>query len=1276
MTLSQDVLSVYIPPDRRHALAQGTVLPDRMNGAALFADISGFTPLAESLVRALGPHRGAEELTRHLNLVYDALIAVVDRFGGSVITFAGDAITCWFDGDAGPRATACALQLQGAMTQFAHLALSSGDTVGLALKVAVAVGPVRRFVVGDSAIQLLDVMAGATLDRLAAAEHQTQKGEVVVCAEVVPALEDHAVVARHAAIPYAVVERLAMPVEPLPWPPLPLDALDDAVTRPWLLLPVYERLHAGHGDLLAELRPAVALFLRFEGIDYDTDAAAKAKLDAYIRWVQAVLMRYEGFLIELSMGDKGSYLFAAFGAPLAHADDATRAVVAALALAAVPSNLAYIRNVQIGISQGRMRTGAYGGTTRRNYGIQGDHVNLAARLMQHAPPGQVLVSGAVQQTVAETCTWERLPPVAVKGKAEPVTVFRAVGLNERRAMHLQEPRYAVPLVGRQAELALVEQKLAQTVGRRGQILALTAEAGMGKSRLVAEIIRMASEQGCTVYAGECQSYATYQSYLVWQTIWQDFFGLDPSQPVHEQIRQLDSRLTDIDPTLLPRVPLLGPVVNLPIPDNDLTASLDAKLRKASLEALLVDCIRWQAQATPLLLVLEDCHWLDPLSHDLLEAIARAGANLPILVVVAYRPPELEHLQAPRVTLLPHCTVVPLSSFTREEARHLMRFKLAQVGDGGTELSPVLIERITEHAEGNPFYIEELLNYLRDLRLDPLNPDALEQLELPSSLHSLILSRIDRLTDSQKITLKVASIIGRLFPFAWLWGVHPGLGVPSRVKADLEVLGRLELAPLDQPEPELTYLFKHIVTREVAYESQPFATRAVLHGQLGQFIEQTYCESLEQQVGLLAHHYWHSENEAKKREYLRKAGEAAQAVFANTAAIDYYRRLLPLLPQAEQVDVLLHLGQVVELVGQWDEAHELYQRALTLSDDLRDEQAQARCQMALGKFQRRRGSYDEAEERLTRACTAFGSCNDTIRASQALEAIGEVYRLRGDYAAALRNYEASLDLARAVRQPQVSKTLYATALKGAGAIAIHRGDYPAAHTYYEESLALLRELNDKPNLANVLSNLGVVVQHEGDYRQARELSEEGLSIRRELGDSWGIAVSLGNLGMIAGLERDYARAMALQEECLGLYRQLGEKNFTALTLNNLGDVMREQGDYMAARTMYEEGLLIQREVGDQWAIAYLLEAFAALMAMEAHPERAIRLAGSAASLREAIGAPLAPAEQAQFERAIAAAGEALGEVRVAALWIEGADMTTEQAIEYALQPQGGLEGSAI
>ena len=155
--------------DRRHAMMRGEPLPERTHGAALFADISGFTPLTEALARTLGPQRGAEELTRQLNLVYDALIAEVDRYGGSTISFSGDAITCWFNHDDGHRATQTALAMQRAMQAFTAIGLPNGDTVSLALKVAVTSGIVQRFVVGDPSIQLVDVLAGNTLNRLATA---------------------------------------------------------------------------------------------------------------------------------------------------------------------------------------------------------------------------------------------------------------------------------------------------------------------------------------------------------------------------------------------------------------------------------------------------------------------------------------------------------------------------------------------------------------------------------------------------------------------------------------------------------------------------------------------------------------------------------------------------------------------------------------------------------------------------------------------------------------------------------------------------------------------------------------------------------------------------------------------------------------------------------------------------------------------------------------------------------------------------------------------------
>jgi predicted ATPase/class 3 adenylate cyclase len=1223
--------TAYIPMDRYQALVKGADLPDRTYGAALFADISGFTPLTEALLKAYGPRRGPEELTRHLNRIFDALVAEVHRYGGSVIALNGDAITCWLDGDHGLQAIACGLAMQQAMGNFVALKIPSSGTVSLAMKVAVAAGPVRRFLVGDPQIQYIDVLAGATLDRMAAGEHQAKKGEVVIAPEVIAQLDDQVELVEwryehETSQRFGVVGRLLSnsqaQVEGTPWPALLPDALTEAQVRPWLLPPVYERLQASKGEFLAELRPAVVLFLSFGGIDYDGDEVAGEKLDAYIRWVQTVLARYEGYLLQLTVGDKGSYLYTAFGAPTAHEDDALRAASAALELRTPPSTLNFITNLQIGISQGQIYTGAYGGTMRRTYGLMGDDVNLAARLMQAAAPGQILVSHTTRQAASDAFAWESLPDLKVKGKAEPVSVASLVGVRARHANHLQEPKYTLPMVGREAEVALIDQKLTQALSGHGQLIAIIAEAGMGKSRLVAEVIRSANRRQLITCGGECQSYGTNISYFVWHSIWRSFFGLDPSLEPAEQISQLAQQVELIDPALTPRWPLLGAALNLPIPDNDLTHSFDAKLRKASLEALLVSCLRARAKTTPLLIVLEDCHWLDPLSHDLLEEIGRTLVDLPVLLVMAYRPPELQRLQAPRVSQLSYFTQIQLTDFTLQEAEQLISLKLSQFFGPQTEISQELLQRITGRAQGNPFYIEELLNYLHDQGFDPSNSEALERFDLPTSLHSLILSRVDQLSESQKSLVKVASVIGRLFRAAWLWGVYPELGEPTHIKADLEALSYLDLTPLDTPEPELAYLFKHVITQEVAYESLPYATRAALHEQLGWFIERAYSQVLEQYIDLLAFHYERSQNEVKKREYLRKAGEAAQANYANEAAISYYQRVLPLLPIEEQGTVMLKLGEVLQLVGQWQEAGNLYRQALTLAEQLGNRSAQAWCQTAMGELYRKQGLYSEAVVWFEQAQAGFAALGERVGAGQVLH-----YR---------------------------------------GTLAAQQGDYEASRLFYEESLAIRRELDDKANIASLLSNLGLNAHEQGDYESARALYEESLDLRYELKNKWAIAVSLNNLGFLNLDQGDYEAARTQLEVAVGLQREVGDRSMLADALNNLGNVAREQGDYLSARALYEEGLTIDRELGNKWGIAYELEDIGGLAAQQEQPQRALCLFGAAQALREALQAPRPPAEQAKLERLLAPAHQTLGETAAAAAIAEGRAMSLEQAIDYAFQ----------
>ena len=967
-----DQLSAYLPMDRRQALYRNEPLPENTAGAAIFADISGFTPLTEQLSRELGPQRGAEELTHHLNQVYDALINQLHRFGGSVTGFSGDAITCWLDGDDGERAVACALAMQDAMRSFAQVKTASGTVVSLELKTAVSVGAVRRFLVGDPERQVIEVLCGEPLDRLAAAEHLARRGEVVVDGQTAARLEESLVFGEwrqdgESGSAAAVVQALQRPASDRPWRPLPVQRLSSKRVRPWLLKAVYDRLQQGKGEFLAELRPAVALFLRFTGLDFQGDSSSQSVLDNFIRRIQQILLDYDGTLIQLTIGDKGSYLYAAFGAPFAHEDDALRAVHTAFALRELVQEITPPLTAQIGITAGHMRVGAYGSSDSRTYGVLGDSVNLAARLMQAAATGQILATAAIQRQTAGTIIWEKIPEIMVKGKAEAIAVYQPLGLRES-AEKTFEANTSQPLIGREAQINEIEQIMAAARQGKGQIISILGEAGIGKSELARQAIREYALTD-TVLTGECQAYGSNASYLVWRPIWQKFFGISAAMPADQQIEILSAYLSRIDPALAQRLPLLAPVLNLSIPDNDLTSSLDAKIRKSSLESMLADCLQERARREPLFILLEDMHWIDPLSHDLLDVLCRSIANLPVLVMLVLRPPTVERLKARRVSALPYYHEVTVPALNETEMRSLVRQRFSRALGAEIEVADSLIQLVVEKADGNPFFADQSINFLVDSGQDLADPRTTRELQLPSSLRSLVLSRIDQLTESQKITIKVASVIGRIFQAALLFGVQADEKDRLQINQDLVALSLSEL-DVDITEKELTYFFRHILTQEVAYESLPFATRSLFHEQIAAFLEHNFPDRLSQLLDLLAFHYGRSENQGKKIEYDLKAGDAAKQNYANQAAIDYYQAVVHLLEPAERIPVTLKLCQVLEVVGNWETAANFYQQTIQLANNSGDPLGAARCQAGLGELHRKQGKYDLASEDLNQAHKAF------------------------------------------------------------------------------------------------------------------------------------------------------------------------------------------------------------------------------------------------------------------------------------------------------------------
>ncbi len=785
-------------------------------------------------------------------------------------------------------------------------------------------------------------------------------------------------------------------------------------------------------------------------------------------------------------------------------------------------------------------------------------------------------------------------------------------------------RYELELVGRRAELATLDEGLEAALAGEGRIVGIAAEAGMGKSRLVAEFVRGARRRGVVVAFGECQSFGTNSSYFVWREIWRRLLQVEDADSDAEQRRAVEATLEAIDPALVPRAPLLETVLGLEIPDNDLTAALDAKLRKASLEDLLATCLRARAAGEPLVLVLEDCHWIDALSRDLLEGARPGGARVAGPHRAGLPPGRRARWRSRR-----RAPAVVLGDRPRRARRgrcgsaHPLQARPGPSTGGevtGSEAGEALVALVTDRSGGNPFYIEELISYISSHGVDPGDAAAVRALELPESLHSLVLSRIDTVGEGPRRTLKVASVVGRVFEAPVLPGAYPELGDLDTVIEELDTLRAADLVNLDR-EADQAYLFKHVATQEVAYESLPFGVRAMLHGRVGSYIERSDPDAIERRLDLLAHHFWNSDDEERKRSYLARAADAARASYANSAAIDYLTRLVPLLDEAERTDAMLKLAKVHELVGDWAVAESVARDALSLATDLGDRSAQGWSQAALAEISRKQGRFDDATAHLDEAQAAFeavGADNGT----------GQVLHL-------------------------------------AGTVAAQRGDYDTAQARYEESLVIRQQLDDKASLGGLYSNLGVIAEYRGDYAGARAVNERALAIRTEIGDRWAIGVSQNNLGMIALHEGAFDEASDRFEESIRLNREVGDAWMVAIGHNNLGTATRGLGDHDAARAHYAVSLRAYRDYDDRWALAFLLEDIAVLVGQAGDPEVAFELLGAAEALRTTIGSPRGDALDQELADHLAAARATIGDGPAEVAIVRGRARGLPAAVELGL-----------
>ncbi|MCC6309685.1 MAG: tetratricopeptide repeat protein, partial [Trueperaceae bacterium] len=645
----------------------------------------------------------------------------------------------------------------------------------------------------------------------------------------------------------------------------------------------------------------------------------------------------------------------------------------------------------------------------------------------------------------------------------------------------------------------------------------------------------------------------------------------------------------------------------------------------------------------LVLLLEDLHWLDPASAELLAELARTVPTLPVLVLTSARPLDDERERA--AGDVSGAQVLRLGPLDEAAALAVGAARLAGAGQA-FEVSDELAARIVERSGGNPFYLGELLTDLLQRAAQAGGRHGPTELsELPTSLHSLILGRLDRLELGALLSLKVASVVGKQFRVGWVSGCQAAVddravddGAAASAFAATDQAGLTERVAAEPP----THAFNHAITRDVTYDSLSHATRLLLHTRLGRFIERHVASASEPNLDLLAYHFALGDDAAKARHYLGAAGASAKAAYANEAAIDYFERLLALQEGAERLPTLIELGEVMTFVGAYGAAEGRLEAAAALAAAVGARPREAAALRLLGELYERQGDHGRAKARLEAAAGLCRELGDGAELTRVLLALGgNVLWHLGSYDEAEALLAEAVALARAAGDARVA----ARALHGTANIHLYRGEAEAAEAAFLASLELRREARDEYGVANALNNLAIVSANAGDGARAEELFAESLQIRERLGDVAGVAVALNNLGYMVAERGDLAGARALYERSLASRRELGDRLGLAVSLNNLAGLVARLGATEEARRLYLESVGFASAIDNGRETA---AALAGLASVVAEGVDAARMARAAELLLGRIGAAVD-----EDVRTALAVGRARGEhVAVPARLVDG------------------------
>ena len=1141
-----------------------------LEGAAIFVDLSGFSNMVDEL--SAHGQTGAEVLADLMRQVFEPLVGAVYEQGGFVVGYAGDAFNAVFPADQAPgqaaqRCLSALQKMQAHLQEYPELESPFG-VFRFALKTGMGYGNIRwQMFQSKTDKHLTYWMRGEGLNRAVFAEARANPGEIIVDPVALEQIMD--VVETEAADGAWRVRKITAPLpEPLgitePEPELAPNNLffsEELLSQP----------------IIGEFRHVVNLF-----IDIPLNISDEALATPFMETVYDLQEQYGGFFLRPEIGDKGFNLLLFWGAPVAHERDIEHALNFVLDLSTRTK-----LTLRAGISYYTAYAGFMGAPLREDYTAYGWGITLAARLMTYAYKGEFWVNEEIAQRARHSFILQDLGKFKLKGFAEKQRIYQLVGRkSEKQAI------YPGKMIGRGTELAQLNAFLKPLHETKfAGALIVSGDAGIGKSRLLyayrnsektkdlpATWIEIRADElvhdafnpfkpwlrkrfGINEYESDDKNWATFTRAI------EMLAASLPDPELASELKRTDS--------------VLAALVNLRKPDS-FYETLDAKARYENTFIALSTLLRAESHQRPIIIFLEDAHWLDDASGEFLAYFMRvlnAEHGTPLALIATQRPEGVLPFANEAYT-----QKLILGKLSQENIQTLANDIL------NAPIDDELVALLAQRAEGNPFYSEQILRYLVENRLLSMNKDGVfsaspeAQTSLPMDIRSVMIARLDRLAQKVRETVQTASVLGREFIVDILVRMLHSQReqLPTYVHA-------AEQASIWAHISEIQYLFHHALLRDAAYSMQLEARQRDLHMLAFNAMEELYQDDLSTHYSELAYHAEKGGLNPKALHYLILAGDQAMSAYQNRQAIDYFTRALAHLPEnkkREHFELLIKRVECHYNLG--DSAAQKTDLGTldALTKEIGDEKITARTLIRRAYHASIIGEYQNAAQYATQAISLAKNTNEQEVLLSAYIILPDALSHSSKPTEARAYAQEGLDFARKINNLHRE----ASALNALGLVTLELDGPIAAQPYQKKSLEIAQQTKDRNLEGKALNNLALSSVSRGDYETGRQYFEQTLKVFQEQGNQLGRGLALTNLGWVSSILGDYPVAMQYYERALTDAQQLGQRHEEIYTYINLSASAYGQNSAENAEKWAQTSLTLAKELNDSaakaWAYFYL------------------------------------------------------------------------------------------